>query len=375
MGILRIYLALCVIAWHSNGFLFPTGTRINNGLEAVQIFYIISGFYMGMILSTKYDTAKDFYVARFLRLFPTYWLIGGAIVLWSVVSGLLFHRWIALEAFVNPAQNGGVGFWLASLTNFTLFGQDWTLFFRHDLQAQYLVIPPAWSLGVEVTFYAFAPYLNRWKTRSLIALALISTAARIFAYQHLSAPIDPWSFRFFPFEIALFVFGLLSYRLYVAWRKRVGTSLSSPFTGGRYAGGVAVILFGLLIYAEVLTGMCQRMGWQLGSFITFPAWIFMLPVLFMFFRNNPFDRYLGELSYPTYLVHHAVITTLRPLLANGKLEPWLGWISAALSLALALLVYHGFIRRMDRKRDLLAANHAAARALSAKAGDPVALSS
>jgi peptidoglycan/LPS O-acetylase OafA/YrhL len=58
MGILRVYLALCVIAAHSHRVL---PWRMHDGRQAVQIFYIISGFYMAMVLSTRYSSARDLY--------------------------------------------------------------------------------------------------------------------------------------------------------------------------------------------------------------------------------------------------------------------------------------------------------------------------
>src|SRR5262245_47535053 len=98
MGILRVYLALCVIATHTHS-VFPWG--MHDGRQAVQIFYIISGFYMEMVLSGRYASARDFYLSRFLRIFPTYWVILGAILLLSAVSGMLFGNWLSLAPFAN----------------------------------------------------------------------------------------------------------------------------------------------------------------------------------------------------------------------------------------------------------------------------------
>ena len=35
-----------------------------------------------------------------------------------------------------------------------------------------------------------------------------------------------------------------------------------------------------------------------------------MPVVFMFSKNSVFDRFVGELSYPVYLVHFIVIQLL-----------------------------------------------------------------
>jgi peptidoglycan/LPS O-acetylase OafA/YrhL len=46
------------------------------GLVAVQVFFIISGFYMSLILKEKYKTNTIlFYTNRLFRPFPTYLLV------------------------------------------------------------------------------------------------------------------------------------------------------------------------------------------------------------------------------------------------------------------------------------------------------------
>lgn len=51
MGILRLLLAISVIIAHTESVF---GVRLVGGVIAVQAFYIISGFYMAMILTEKY---------------------------------------------------------------------------------------------------------------------------------------------------------------------------------------------------------------------------------------------------------------------------------------------------------------------------------
>src|SRR5262249_37822732 len=68
MGLLRICLALCVLYEHVG-----SGPAFIDGPGAVKLFFVISGFYMTMVLNSTYanDTAA-FYANRFLRLWPTY---------------------------------------------------------------------------------------------------------------------------------------------------------------------------------------------------------------------------------------------------------------------------------------------------------------
>jgi peptidoglycan/LPS O-acetylase OafA/YrhL len=73
MGLIRFYLAISVAVWHIS----DTSLMIN-GYLAVICFYIISGYYMSMVLNGSYrgpGSTIRFYVARYLRLYPTYLVI------------------------------------------------------------------------------------------------------------------------------------------------------------------------------------------------------------------------------------------------------------------------------------------------------------
>jgi hypothetical protein len=74
MGLIRVLLALAVVDFHAVRFAssphFLNLPWINGGV-AVQSFFVISGFYMALILSGKYAGRGVFvfYRARFLRLY------------------------------------------------------------------------------------------------------------------------------------------------------------------------------------------------------------------------------------------------------------------------------------------------------------------
>src|SRR5713226_5516703 len=73
MGILRLLFALSVLISHSRQFF---GYNIANPTIAVFSFFIISGFYMGLVLDKKYGVRSKFLFLsnRFLRIYPLYWL-------------------------------------------------------------------------------------------------------------------------------------------------------------------------------------------------------------------------------------------------------------------------------------------------------------
>jgi peptidoglycan/LPS O-acetylase OafA/YrhL len=237
MGFLRLYLALCVVNAHT-GNLFPW--LVPRGRHAVELFFIISGFYMAMVLSQRYNSVSDFYKSRWQRIAVPYYVHLVLIVLASVVCGIFFSQWLALAAFAsNPfTTNGPVGILAASATNLTIFGQDAVLFFRDNAGEgfrftpafashpeplyRFLVMPQCWSVSIELAFYAIVPFLNRWNSIWLGGLLLLSSSLRFITYGPMGMNNDPWIYRFFPFELTWFLSGMLGWRLLDWVERKIG---------------------------------------------------------------------------------------------------------------------------------------------------------
>ena len=88
MGSVRTLLAVAVVFAHSYGFIF-VGGRL-----AVQLFYVISGFLISYILveARTYCTVSNFYINRFLRLFPIYWCVALTTVIAVSLASLIFNQ-------------------------------------------------------------------------------------------------------------------------------------------------------------------------------------------------------------------------------------------------------------------------------------------
>ena len=93
MGLLRLILACSVVCGHAGAGVFFTGPEV-----AVQTFYIISGFYIAMILdrTVAYRSIWVFYFSRYLRLWPSY----AAIAFATLVAKALVQR-----SFFNEFAN------------------------------------------------------------------------------------------------------------------------------------------------------------------------------------------------------------------------------------------------------------------------------
>src|SRR5678816_3051036 len=72
LGLIRVLLAMAVLFGH----LPILDVHIIGAALAVQAFFIVSGFYMALVLSGKYSgQAGLFYSNRLLRLTPTYFVM------------------------------------------------------------------------------------------------------------------------------------------------------------------------------------------------------------------------------------------------------------------------------------------------------------
>ena len=319
LGTVRFLLALCVVVTHAKGSSI-FGLTLFSGLTAVQCFYVISGFLITMVLNERADYARlrNFYLSRYLRLWPAYLVVA--------LASLALTRSGWLSQLSQIAHWPGIVF--LAVSNLTLLFQDWTLFLRFDAGhlvpteafgtwpgAQvnsFLLVPQCWSIGVELTFYLIAPFLCR-KVSTLIGLLTFGLVTRLIVGALHPPALDPWTYRFAPSEMMLFAAGGLAYF--------AGRSIyaSRPHLA-RLACGLSVALFVALVFgSEIVTPWVTKFG-GLSRPLLLVNWPFLLLMIFsvapLFFgaRSHRLDNALGELSYPMYLCH---------ILVGGLIAAWL----------------------------------------------------
>jgi peptidoglycan/LPS O-acetylase OafA/YrhL len=365
MGLLRIYLALCVVAAHAGVNLLPW--PMHSSVEAVEIFFLISGFYMSLI-SNKYKSALEFYASRFLRIFFPYYVILGLALLAITITGFISGNWLDLTPYLtySPQKNGWIGVIFTAITNLTVFFQDWVMLLKHDAGQSfmftsnftkdsaplylYLIIRQAWSIGTELTFYVFVPLLGKLKLRWLWVIAAISLAARIYAYQVLHWTNDPFSYRFFPFELLLFVMGMISQRVYAMFLANKEQFKLKKLV--HYLILVVVIIFGLYAAQKV---PAHLRAWGVAKayvdLISYTGWVVIIPILFHLTSRIKVDRFIGELSYPVYLVHFTVLEIFNLILEKSSLpQTPLALIGSVVSVLVAILLYVLVFRPFEEKR-------------------------
>jgi peptidoglycan/LPS O-acetylase OafA/YrhL len=196
MGIFRLLLAAAVVIGHAWGMRSPSIPMVWGPL-AVQMFFVISGFYMSLILTTKYLRLDHgigrFYLNRALRLLPTYWVaLAGLILVALLLRPTDLPVPLSWWATQGEFDGRPLTFAALVLSHLTLLAHD-VLPFLPDIgqraAGDYVLIKPAWSIGMELWFYAVAPWLVRLRSRTLLMLIVPSLALHFWTAQ-LGFPWD-----------------------------------------------------------------------------------------------------------------------------------------------------------------------------------------
>ncbi|MCK1266651.1 MULTISPECIES: acyltransferase [unclassified Bradyrhizobium] len=324
MGSLRLFLALAVALSH-----FKIPLEMPTSDVAVQCFFVVSGFYMALVLNEKYPPGSYwlFISNRVLRLWPTYLMVlvasfGVARNWWPIASldFISIAYFLVSQIFVVGQESYFFLFADHDALRFSLHAADTpTILFKFS------PVPQAWTLALEIYFYLVAPFIVRRGPLVVGAAIVASILLRLTLLWGFDFGRDPWTCRFFPSELALFLAGSLGY--YASASR--GEAERKRANAGR-----------LLLIIPLLAGLaCSEWNGisRLMSLTILGAVIIGIPRLFELTRNIAWDRYLGELSYPLYICHFLV-----------------GWItlpetvaSAYGSLALSLVVSMAFYRWVE----------------------------
>ncbi len=314
MGTLRLLLALTVLNWHYPivpfNFIFS--------YSAVLIFFIISGFYMSMVITEKYGISRTgmllFYENRALRLLPVYYI--------ALLSCQLAGTFDIFGQGAGPAINQLLIFPHALWANATLqpYGRG------------ALFLGQMYTVALEIIFYALAPLIVLRSLSDVWALFLLGAVANIgFWYSHADA--GTWQYDFFPSILMYFLAGVLSYRLYTAVAK------------WRSAALIGYGVLPLIVLCGWLSPSAHKLIWvdDLRVFAFYAVCATAIPFLFAASKQSRLDRFIGDLSYPLYVAHVPAIWIVWA-------TPWLGGAQngGGAVLALSLLFSIGLTLLVDR---------------------------
>jgi peptidoglycan/LPS O-acetylase OafA/YrhL len=355
MGLLRFLLAISVLLFHANA----AGWQFVGGGLAVEAFFLISGFYMALILHEKYTgpgSYRLFISNRFLKLYPAYWTVLIAALLFQFMYWVFTGNPILVLYQIVHFKMNLPGILFLSFTNIAIIGQDLVSFFglhrasgdlyfttnflkTYPFLFSFLVIPQGWSLGIELCFYLVAPFLVRKKWYLLFLLIAAGFLLRWLLRNYWHLPYDPWIFRFFPSQLLLFLLGALVFRIY-----RYGKQYLR-FSNTLIIGITVLVIGATLLYDQVPDTEWKKNSYQALIFLSLPI-LMELPRLF-----RP-DELLGELSYPLYLVHMLVLNMVNTFNGNpGRFSKTAVTISTLLlSVAAAIAINLLIVRPINRYR-------------------------
>lgn len=281
-GTYRTFLALLVVALHLGGI--P-----NIGAYAVFGFYCLSGYLMTLVMHSSYGYspkgAMKYLLNRVLRIFPLYWT--------SVLFSALLIYWMGGEyvAKYHPTMflPGDVSDLLRNIFLFFPFREAPRM------------TPPAWALTVEL-FYYIAIGFGLSKGRKLTLLWLL---ASIIYHAYAWFVQLGWSDRYFtiaaaslPFSAGAFIYHFKGEMLECAKRVPIRLYPYLPF----FTAGAILANWGVGWNSSQLTGL-----YFYTNFILCAAMVLVLSERkHLPYISIKFDKWMGDFSYPIYLIHYQV---------------------------------------------------------------------
>lgn len=279
-------------------------------VQAVDVFIILSGFVITLLLTRSETSYKGYLLRRWFRIGPAYIVV-------LLVSALLFPAISALRELTPPGEMEAVRVAIQTATQQNFI----THFILHVLllhglaptatlpYAAYSLVGQAWSISLEWQFYLLAPLFYflglQWRRRTnLLALAALCGGLMLVGVYFSPA--------FLGNKLPLFALGAASFWL---WRRVTATGKPLfPLSSLRWLSAGAVVLclaprldalLGPALWLAVMHCLLvsrttpTSLEGRLANLLRLP------PVLF-----------LGRISYSLYLVHFLVMISGMALLVQ-----------------------------------------------------------
>ena len=275
-GIFRTVLALLVVLQH-------LGEVPIIGTYAVFGFYVLSGYLMTAIMHQNYGFSAHgilkYAANRILRIYPIYWvaclLTLALIVLFGTSALSNFHSAMRYPATMNEVIKNV----------FIIFP---------DLSSARLS-PPAWALTVELFFYAL---IGLGLSRN-ISVVIIWVSFSVLYHVTALSPIFPWSDTYFSFAAASLPFSTGALIFFQRYRLR------GFITQNQHPILVALVLSFAVNYLAVDTLTSREIGFYF-SYLLCSMLVLVLSFLKLSITSKRVDKWIGDLSYPIYLMHYQV---------------------------------------------------------------------
>lgn len=314
-GILRTLLALNVVLLH----IFNVHTI---GNYSVSFFFLLSGFLMTLIMQETYGYSlkgfKIFWVNRFLRLYPIYWLFA----IFTIILIIIFPEITGRDPLIK-IPNSSIE-WMANIT----------MIFPKIVPHRFnpILLPAAWALTNELLFYF------------LISLGISKTAKRTIIWLLLSLGYYIGTYLFYDLDTyrysAIFASSLpfaLGALLYWLIKIKPLRKVRIEYIVLLYIGFLANAYFKYKFRIEL-----REISIYFNMIVAF-FMVYMLFHLKLSKRWRKWDYYIGMYSYPIYLSHYLVAILYIALIGYGVYNTKLKMDFVALPIYVALLFFICFL--------------------------------
>jgi len=295
--------------WFSDAYGTPVGRLLGSLEVALYVFFVLSGylisgpFVRAYLAGRPMPSARRYVRHRVLRIVPAFWVVFTAYLLLHGTYGASLGELAAVYGF---AQN-------------------------YDGSTAAYLVGQAWTLDVEVLFYALVPAVaalgvwaaGRRRPEHPRASSVIGLAAGIWVASLLVRELVPetlgWQ-RAFPSMLFAFMPGVAL----AAVDARLGASAWTPRAPRRLAGGL--LLAGIVIYAVYAVRAERNFpplpGLEPAALASLcSACLVAAPLVLQWagcpaprIVDNRIARWLGERSYGIYLIHQSLLLTIGPWL-------------------------------------------------------------
>jgi peptidoglycan/LPS O-acetylase OafA/YrhL len=176
-----------VLLSHSKGAFWG----VNLGVTSVVSFFLLAGYCIEIQLKEYYTRPQDikwYYLDRLFRLWPHY--------LFYMVLTLFFNYFFPGEySYLSTPSIRGL------IENVLILPLN---FYMYNGLATFLILPPTWSLGLELVFYLTFPFI--FFSRSKKIFSLLSCLVFIVAYLGI-INTDIFGYRLLPGVLFIFITG------------------------------------------------------------------------------------------------------------------------------------------------------------------------
>ena len=283
-GVLGYFLALGVALSHA-GFLSKY-LSFSVGVFCVIIFFLLAGYTMTFLWSTRYifsTNISNYFFERLTRIYPQY-------LFFLILTMILIYLGIIKTDLVVPNNL------IYHLYNLSIIPLDFYMW--DDNLKNYIILPATWSLGLEMMFYLFFPFILF--NNMIFKISFIgSLAIFLLAFTEI-LNTEIWGYRFLPGVLFIFLTGSLIFK-YINKKTLFNT----------------LLLFGVYIFVTILFITMLIFNFDQGYMIEVTSG-FIVGVPLVYFlslqnRRNKIDEFLGNLSYGIFLSHFIFIWAYQTL--------------------------------------------------------------